>query len=138
MPYEEALVARVRSALLRAGASDPREIRMFGGLCFTAAGHMCCGVTGSDLMVRVGPNQHAAALARAHARPMDFTGRPLRGFVFVGPKGTTRSSQVEGWIALALSFTATLPPKRSRPTKSPRGPRPRRGRLSRRSRSASG
>lgn len=96
---------------------------MFGGLCFTVAGHMCCGVTGSDLMVRVGPDQHVAALARPHARPMDFTGRPLRGYVFVGPKGTTRASQVTGWIGLALSFAATLPPRRSRSTTLPRAPR---------------
>jgi hypothetical protein len=114
MAYEEALAARVRSALLRAGVADAGEIRMFGGLCFTVAGHMCCGVTGSDLMVRVGPDQHSAALARPHARPMDFTGRPLRGFVFVAPEGTRRSDQVARWIGLALTFTASLPAKRSR------------------------
>ena len=134
MAYGEALVARVRSALLRAGARDPREIKMFGGLCFTVAGHMCCGVTGSDLMVRVGPDQHVAALARPHARPMDFTGRPLRGFVFVGPKGTTRASQVAGWIGFALSYTATLPPKRSRSARSFPRPRLRRSQPSMRGR----
>jgi len=112
MAYEEALAARVRAALVAAGAVAVREIRMFGGVCFTVAGHMCCGVTGSDLMVRVGPDQHAAALARPHARPMDFTGRPLHGFVFVGPDGTRRSAQVARWIRLALTFTTSLPPKR--------------------------
>jgi TfoX N-terminal domain len=96
---------------------------MFGGVCFTVGGNMCCGVTGSDLMVRVGPDQHPAALARPHARPMDFTGRPLRGFVFVGPKGTARLSQVAAWIELVLTFTATLPPKRPRSTKSRGRPR---------------
>jgi hypothetical protein len=128
MAYEEALAARVRSALLRAGAADAGEIPMFGGLCFTVAGHMCCGVTGSDLMVRVGPDQHGAALARPHARPRDFTGRPLRGFVFVAPEGTRRSVQVARWIGLALAFAATLPPKsraprRATPGRSARSPR---------------
>ena len=130
MPYEEALVARVRAALLRAGANDPREIKMFGGLCFTVAGHMCCGISGADLMVRVGPEQHVAALARPHTRPMDFTGRPLRGFVFVGPKGTARASQVARWIGLVLSFTMTLPPKPSRTTRPSRRQRQHRGQSS--------
>jgi hypothetical protein len=114
MAYEKALAARVRSALRSAGVAEAGEIRMFGGLCFTVAGHMCCGVTGSDLMVRVGPDQHTAALARPHARPMDFTGRPLRGFVFVAPEGTRRSVQVTRWVGLALTFMASLPAKRSR------------------------
>jgi TfoX N-terminal domain len=90
---------------------------MFGGLCFAVAGHMCCGVTGSNLMVRVGSGQRAAAIARPHGRPMDFTGRPLKGFVFVGPDGTRRPSQVARWVGLALAFTASLPPKRARSPK---------------------
>jgi hypothetical protein len=112
--YEQALAARVRAALLRSGTAAVGEIPMFGGLCFTVAGHMCCGVTGSDLMVRVGPDRHAAALARPHARPMDFTGRPLRGYVFVRPEGTRRAAQVAPWIGLALAFVASLAPKRPR------------------------
>lgn len=124
MAYDESLVRRVRSALLRHGARAPREIRMFGGVCFTVGGHMCCGVAGRELMVRVGPDAHAAALARPHARPMDFTGRPLRGFVFVGPAGTARPAQLARWIGLALSFADTLPPKRPRPPGRSRRPVP--------------
>jgi hypothetical protein len=114
MAYDEPLAARVRTALLREDAPSPREIRMFGGLCFTVGGHMLCGVTDGDLMVRVGPAAHGAALARPHARPMDFTGRPLEGYVFVGAAGTRRAADVAAWIRRGLAFVRTLPPKRER------------------------
>jgi hypothetical protein len=84
---------------------------MFGGLCFTVAGHMCCGVAGKDLVVRVGPARLLEALAEPHARPMDFTGRPLKGFVFIGPGGCRRPADLAKWIRRALSFVGSLPPK---------------------------
>lgn len=62
-------------------------IRMFGGLCFTVYGNMAVGVTGDDLMVRLAPDEGEAALAQPGVRPMDFTGRPMKGFVYVGPEG---------------------------------------------------
>lgn len=83
---------------------------MFGGLCFTVGGHMCCGVAGHDLVVRVGPARYLEALAAPHARPMDFTGRPLKGFVYVGPAGY-RAADLTKWIRRALSFAGSLPPK---------------------------
>jgi hypothetical protein len=109
MPFDEILAGRVRRAL--AGQQALEEKRMFGGLAFLVSGHMCCGVAGQDLMVRVGPELYERALKRPHARPMDFTGRPLRGFVYVGQEGCRTAAQLQGWVRLGLSFVLSLPPK---------------------------
>ena len=84
---------------------------MFGGIAFMLNGNMCCGVINDDLMVRVGPDGFEDALARPHARPMDFTGRPMKGFVFVGPEGTRTESTVEQWILRGVAFAGSLPAK---------------------------
>ena len=84
MAFNERLAARTREAL--GDVRGVTEIRMFGGLCFTINGNMAVGVTGEDLMVRLSPEEADAGLARPGVRPMDFTGRPMRGFVFVGPE----------------------------------------------------
>jgi hypothetical protein len=79
--YDEGLADRVRGVI----GDDPRlhEQKMFGGLAFMISGNMCVGIAGEDLMVRVGRDAYDDALARPHAREMDFTGRPMRGIVFV-------------------------------------------------------
>jgi hypothetical protein len=85
MAYDEELANRIRRAL--AGRRDVTERKMFGGLAFLCQGRMCCGIVGNDLMVRVPLDEFDAALRRRHVRPMDFTGKPLRGFVYVSPPG---------------------------------------------------
>jgi hypothetical protein len=105
--YDEKLAERVRRIL--AGRCDFAEKQMFGGLAFMVAGHMCCGVVGDDLMVRVGPDKFEEALARPHARVMDFTGRPSRGMVYVGARGTETSSAVAAWVDRGLVFVQSLP-----------------------------
>lgn len=109
MAVNEALVARIRSAL----ANEPNvtEKKMFGGVAFMVGGNMCCGVNTDDLMLRVGADGHNAALRRPHARPMDFTGRPMKSMVFVGAAGTESDADLRGWIDTALDFVRTLPPK---------------------------
>ena len=87
---------------------------MFGGLAFLFNGHMCCGVSRDDLMVRVGPEQHADALAEPGARPMDFTGRPLRGYVYVDDSGHQNTARLASWIERSLRFVESLPPKPKR------------------------
>ena len=111
MAYDTDLADRVRAALRQATAriAPTREIRMFGGLCFMVGGHMCCGVAGKDLVVRVGPMALKDALAQPHARPMDFTGRPLKGFVYVSPAGCRRAADLGKWLGLGLSFVRSLP-----------------------------
>ena len=109
MAFDEALAARVRKSLgERPGLS---ERKMFGGLAFLLHGNMCCGVTDDDLMVRVGPDGREPALTRPHVRPMDFTGRPMKAFVYVGPDGTKADDDLRAWIARGLTFAESLPKK---------------------------
>jgi len=84
---------------------------MFGGLSFLLRGNMCCGVVRDDLVVRVGPEEHDKALAEAHARPMDFTGRPLKGLVYVGPGGYGSDEALADWVARGVRFATSLPAK---------------------------
>ncbi len=85
---------------------------MFGGVCFTLRGHMCCGVVGDELVVRVGPAAYAAALARPHARAMDFTGRPLKGYVFVARAGHRSDRDLGAWLRRAVELVESLPAKK--------------------------
>jgi TfoX/Sxy family transcriptional regulator of competence genes len=117
MAFDEKLAARVRRFL--GDRPDVTERRMFGGLTFMVRGHMCCGVQAEELIVRLGPERADEALASPHARPMDFTGRPLAGFVTVGHDGLS-SRALERWIERAVACAESLPPK----TSERRGPRP--------------
>jgi TfoX/Sxy family transcriptional regulator of competence genes len=108
MAYSEHLANRVRALL--SDRDDVDERPMFGGLTLMVGGHMCCGVHGDELIVRLHPDDEDAALARPHARPMDFTGRPLRGFVTVAPDGL-KGPALRRWVALAVDHAETQPPK---------------------------
>ena len=94
MAYDEKLADRIRQAV--GPRADVAEKKMFGGIAFLLDGKMFCGIVKDDLMVRVGPERYEAALAEAHVRPMDFTGRPMKGSVFVGPKGVDSEAELEG------------------------------------------
>jgi TfoX/Sxy family transcriptional regulator of competence genes len=107
MAYDEDLATRVREVLKRTRGIT--EKKMFGGLAFMLDGKMCCGIVKNDLMVRIGPNHYESALAERHVRPMDFTGRPLRGMVFVASAGLRQDTQLRGWIDRAKRFVRTLP-----------------------------
>ncbi len=109
MAYDESLAARIRDEFARHAYVTERK--MFGGLAFMVAGNMCCGVTGSDLMLRLGTEGADAALDDPHVRPMDFTGRPLAGFVYVAPEATAKPTDLRRWLGSALVFVSTLPPK---------------------------
>ena len=107
MAYDEKLADRIRGAL-GPRAAGVTEKKMFGGLAFLVDGKMFCGVAKDDLMVRVGPERYEEALTAAHVRPMDFTGRPLNGYVFVGPGGTRTEKAVKLWVDQSAAFVATL------------------------------
>ena len=111
MAYDEALAVRIRDIL--AGRTSITEKRMFGGLAFLLDGRMFCGIVKNDLMVRVGPERYETALRTPHARPMDFTGRPMTGYVFVGPAGYSREKTLARWVKSGTRFVATLSPPRS-------------------------
>ncbi len=109
MAFDEELARRVR-ALLEARA-DVDERRMFGGIGFLVAGNMCCGVHGDELIVRLAPNDADELTASENgARPMDITGRPMRGWLFVAPEAT-EDADLERWVRRAETFVSGLPPK---------------------------
>lgn len=120
MAFDEALADRVRRAL--GPRPDVSEKKMFGGIAFLLDGKMFCGVAKDDLMVRVGPARHDEALARPHVRPMDFTGRPMKGFVFVSPAGSRTEKAIKLWVDWSTAFVATVkkkPPRPRRPRAAP-------------------
>lgn len=108
MAHDEALTQRVRRAL--ANRKCVSETHMFGGVCFMMNGNMLCGVDRARLMFRVGKEQAAEALSRPGARPMDITGKPMAGFVFVDPAQCDPSA-LKAWIDLAESYVGKLPHK---------------------------
>ncbi len=107
MAYDEELADRIREALH--DRDDIEERKMFGGITFMIAGRMACGVVHDDLMVRVGPDGHEAALAEPHTRPMDFTGRPMRGMVYVEPAGTRSDTDLAQWVDRAVRVATAEP-----------------------------
>lgn len=126
MAYDEKLADRIRQAV--GPRPDVTERRMFGGIAFLLDGKMFCGVATEDLMVRVGPAGHERALSRPHARPMDFTGRPMVGYVYVAPAGLRTIAAVRRWTEEAIAFVATVPAKSRRPKKTPKAAGRARGR----------
>lgn len=109
MSYDENLAKRVRAELESQKAVA--EIRMFGGLCFTLRGHMIVGVLKDELMVRLPKEDDEEILKEPWVRPMDFTGRRMRGLYFVAPAGLTKRSAVKKWIGRCAAYVAGLPPK---------------------------
>lgn len=103
MPYDEPLAERVRSQL-RTRSARFEEKRMMGGLCFMVDDKMCVGVEKERLMVRIDPEIQEKALSMKGAAPMDFTGRPMRGFVFVDAKDVASDADLGAWLDLALEF----------------------------------
>jgi TfoX/Sxy family transcriptional regulator of competence genes len=123
MAYDEKLADRIRRAL---GPDDEIEERkMFGGIAFLRGGRMFVGITGDDLMVRVGPECYEESLGKAHVRPMDFTGRPMTGYVYVAPAGRRTDTALRAWVTLGSRFVATLPAGKARPRRTPRPKRAR-------------
>ena len=109
MAYDEDLADRVREQL----ASEPAvaEKAMFGGLAFLLEGNMAVGISGDDLMVRVGPDASDDALARPHTRPFDMTGRPMKGWILVAPEGVAGERDLAAWVARGADFARSLPAK---------------------------
>src|SRR2546427_5349167 len=106
MAHDETLADHIRRAL--GPRADVIEKKMFGGLAFLLGGRMFCGIVKDQLMVRVGPERYAAALAEPHVRPMDFTGRPMEGYVYIAARGARTEKGIRGWVELGAAFVATL------------------------------
>ena len=102
MPYDEQLANRIR-AVFR-GRRNVSERKMFGGVAFMYRNHMCCSVVGSDVVVRIADDEFAAAMRRRHVRPMDFTGKPMRGFASVSNAGLRTASALRSWVRCGERF----------------------------------
>ena len=93
------------------GRVKAEEKAMFGGLSFMVRGNMSCGIIGEELVVRVGKDGHEQALARPHARVMDFTGKPMKGWIYVGTEGVESEAELAEWVELGLEYALSLPEK---------------------------
>src|SRR5262245_20511372 len=105
--YDHNLGDRIRR-YFEAGAIKFEAKQMMGGLCFLVNDKMCVGVEKAKLMARIGPDAYDAALAKKGCHPMDFAGRPLRGFVFVDREELTSERELEFWLELALVFNPMM------------------------------
>jgi TfoX/Sxy family transcriptional regulator of competence genes len=110
MAFDAHLAARVRKALGK--ELGITEKRMFGGIAFLRHGLMFAGVTNELLMARVGRELHEDSLAREHVRVMDFTGKPMAGYVYVDPPALASEKALGFWLKRCLDHVATLPPKK--------------------------
>lgn len=109
MAFSQSLASRIRDALeCRRGIE---EKKMFGGVCFLLNGNMLVGVWKNSLIVRLGPERGEEALLEPHVREFDITGKPMKGWVMVGPEGVEDDDQLKGWIERATKFVKTLPAK---------------------------
>lgn len=109
MAFDEGLAERIRNLVGPTGGVSERK--MFGGLCFLVNGNMSFGVVGSELMVRVGPDAYPETLTLPKAREMDFTGRAMRGMVFVSEDGISEDEDLQEWLDRGMAFAGSLPPK---------------------------
>jgi TfoX/Sxy family transcriptional regulator of competence genes len=116
--FDELLGDRVRTAL--SSRDDVAEKRMFGGLVFMVAGNMCVGVSGDDLMVRVGPDAEADALTQPHAQPMEFTGRPMKGYVHVSSAGVETDELLSDWVMRGVVFATAIPARAGKQSRQPK------------------
>ena len=110
MAFDEGLAQRLRDAI--SSHRGVAEKKMFGGLAFMSRGYMFLGIVGDVLMARVGPEHYEEALSRLQVRAMDFTGRPMTGYVFVDPPGFENDSDLLDWVHRCHRFVQSLPPKK--------------------------
>jgi TfoX/Sxy family transcriptional regulator of competence genes len=109
MAYDEGLAERI-SALV-GDRADLSERKMFGGLAYMLGGNMAFGIIGDELMVRVGPDAWEECAALPHAREMDFTGRSMKGMVYVDVDGISEDDDLSAWLDRGAAFAGSLPPK---------------------------
>ena len=109
MAFDEQLAERIRHQLgKRRGVT---EKKMFGGVAFLVNGNLCCGVHGQELIVRLDPEQTEQALSKPHTRVFDLTGRPMKGWILVQPKGLATQAALSKWIRVGMKYTSSLPAK---------------------------
>jgi TfoX/Sxy family transcriptional regulator of competence genes len=115
MAYNEKLADRIRESI--AELPHVEEKMMFGGVCFMINGKMCIGVAGDEMMCRINPALDETVLEKAGCMPMDFTGKPMKGYVFVSEEGMKTKKDFEYWINLCLDFNALAKASKKRKKK---------------------
>ena len=108
MAYNLRLAERIRSQL---DGVPFVEKKMFGGVGFLLNGNMACGVNKDNLIVRVDPEKQNVLLKKAHAKPFDLTGKPMKGWLLVESEGCRTEKQLSAWVKEGVEFASTLPPK---------------------------
>jgi TfoX/Sxy family transcriptional regulator of competence genes len=103
LAYDEFLAERIRAHLQRKKVVF-EEKKMMGGVCYMVNDKMCAGVVNDQLMARIGPEAYISALEKQGCRPMDFTGRPMKGYVFVQPEAIDMEKDLAQWLQLCLDF----------------------------------
>ena len=103
MAYDELLADRV-SHTLKTKKVRFAEKKMFGGLCYMVDEKMCVGIISNELMARINPDIYEKALKKKGAREMDFTGRPMKGYIYVSPEWIDNDKDLDYWVQLALDF----------------------------------
>ncbi|MFN0032156.1 MAG: TfoX/Sxy family protein [Flavobacteriales bacterium] len=114
----ESLAQRLRDQLIARKIKN-EEKKMFGGICFMVRGSMSVGITNKgEFMVRIDPDEQTTALKKKGARIMDFTGKPMKGFLFISEEGFVKDTDLESWVDMAMRYNVMLPEK----TKEPKRP----------------
>lgn len=112
MAFDEKLNDRIREAL--AGLKKVEEKYMFGGSCYMLNGKMCVGVVKDEMMCRIDPDIYEKALEKKGCREMVFTGKPMKGYVFVGAEGLKSKKDFDHWIALCIAFNKKAKPSKKK------------------------
>jgi TfoX/Sxy family transcriptional regulator of competence genes len=104
MAYSEKLANRIREALQHLTNIDEKE--MMGGLTFMYNSKMCVGIIADEMMCRIDPNLHEASIEKKGCRTMDFTKRPMKGYVMIDDTGMKTKNQFDYWLSLCLEFNS--------------------------------
>lgn len=102
MAYDEKLAERIRERL--ADHKNIEEKEMMGGIAFMLNGKMCVGVVKDEMMCRIDPDLYKEVLEKQGCREMDFTGRPMKGWIFVDDTGMKSKKDFDYWLNLSLDF----------------------------------
>ena len=113
MAYNEKLADRVRE-IIAATHTITEEKKMFGGLCFMVNDKMCVGVESERLMVRIDPEMYDEVMEKEGCQPMDFTGKIMKGYVFVDIDALKTEKKLNYWLQLALAFNAKAKPSKKK------------------------
>ena len=110
MVYDEKLADRIKKTIGK--NKKVTEKKMFGGLSFLLNGKMFCGVLNGDLVLRISHDKYEDALKKPNVRPMDFTGRPMKGFIYVNSNGCKSDKDIGKWVKLSYNYVESLPLKK--------------------------